>query len=149
MCCSTVQKFRYINLLCPYRCKVSSNLQKYGNLLLLSYSVYKVVTCVDKLARRSLCKWSSFNKQDKLAITMSVLKETRSTTFLSIQNHSKETHILDNNLRDDHVIIKEIVQHFLTVFFHQFSRVYTERMINSNKPSRRNRLTKTILFYNE
>ena len=59
--------------------------KKYGNLLLLSYSVYKVVTCLDKLARRSLCKWSSFNKQDKLAIAMSVHKETRNTTFLSIQ----------------------------------------------------------------
>ena len=79
--------------------------KKYGNLLLLSYSVYKVVTCLDKLARRSLCKWSSFNKQDKLAIAMSVLKETRNTTFLSIQNHSKDTHILDNNLRDDHVTL--------------------------------------------
>ena len=30
--------------------------KKYGNLLLLSFSVYKVVTCLDKLARRSLCK---------------------------------------------------------------------------------------------
>ena len=125
--------------------------KKYKNLLLPSYSVYKVVTCVDKLARKSLCKWSSFNKQDKLAITMSVLKETRNTTFLPIHSHSKETHILDNDLRDDHVtfIIKEIVQHYLTLFFHQFSRVYTERMIRNNKPSRRNRLTKTILFYNE
>ena len=125
--------------------------KKYGNLLLPSYSVYKVMTCLDKLARRSLCKWSSFNKQDKLAIAMSVLKETRNTTFLSIQNHSMETHILDNNLRDDRVtfIIKEIVQHYLTLFFHQFSRVYTERMIKNNKASRRIRLTKTILFYNE
>ena len=58
---------------------------KYGNLLLPSYSVYKVVTCLDKLARRSLCKWSSSNKQDKLAIAMFVFKETRNTTFLSIQ----------------------------------------------------------------
>ena len=108
--------------------------KKYGNLLLLSYSVYKVVTCLDKLARRSLCKWSSFNKQNKLAIAMSVLKETKNTTFPSIQNHSKETHILDYNLREDHVtfIIKEIVQHHLTLFSHQFSRVYTERMIKNN-----------------
>ena len=30
--------------------------KKYENLLLPSYSVYMVVTCVDKLARRSLCK---------------------------------------------------------------------------------------------
>jgi len=40
---------------------------------------------------------------------MSVLKETRNTTFLSIQNHSKETHILDNNLRDDHVTLITLV----------------------------------------
>ena len=51
--------------------------KKYGNLLLPSYSVYRVVTCVDKLARRSLCKWLSFDKQDRLAITMSTQRNQK------------------------------------------------------------------------
>ena len=125
--------------------------KRYGNLISPSDSLYRVVTCVDKLARKSLCKWSSFTNQDKLAITMSVLEETRNTLFPSIQDHSKENHILDSEMRDDHitVIIKEIVNHYLKLFFHQFSRVYTERVIKRNLPSRRNKLTKTILFYNE
>ena len=125
--------------------------KRYGNLISPSDSLYRVVTCVDKLDRKSLCKWSSFTNQDKLAITMSVLEETRNTLFPSIQGHSKENHILDSEMRDDHitVIIKEIVNHYLKLFFHQFCRVYTERIIKRNLPSRRNKLTKTILFYNE
>ena len=127
------------------------NCKQYGNLMLPSDSVYRVVACVDKIARLSLCKWSSFTKKDQLAISMSVLEETRTSLFSSIQDHSKENHILDGDMRDDHItiIIKEIAKHYLTLFFHQFSRVYTERVIKGSMPSRRNKLTKTILFYNE
>ena len=123
----------------------------YGKLISPSDSLYRVVTCVDKLARKSLCKWSSFTNQDKLAITMSVLEEARNTLLPSIQDHSKENHSLGSEMRDDHitVIITEIVNHYLKLFFHQFSRVYTERVIKPNLPSRRNQLTKTILLYNE
>ena len=35
--------------------------KKHGNLLLKSYSVYNVVTCVDKLARKSLYIRASFD----------------------------------------------------------------------------------------
>ena len=122
--------------------------KQYGNSILPSDSLYRVVSSVDKLARKSLCKWSSFTNQDKLAITMSVLEETRNTLFPSIQEHSKENHILDSEMRDDHitVIIKETVKHHLKLLFHQFSRVYTERVVKRNLPSRRNKLTKAILF---
>ena len=63
--------------------------------MLPSESVYKVVACVDKLARRSLCKWSSSPKKDQLAITMSVHEETKNILVSSIQDHSKQNHILD------------------------------------------------------
>ena len=45
-----------------------------------------------------------------IAVTISVLKENRNPTFTSTQSHSSEDHILDNDLRDDHLtfIIKEI-----------------------------------------
>ena len=35
--------------------------KKHGNLLLTSHLVYNVVTCVDKLARKSLCIRASFD----------------------------------------------------------------------------------------
>ena len=119
--------------------------------MLPSDSVYRVVPCVNRIARRSLWKWLSFTKKDQLAITISVLEETKTTLFSTIQEHSKENHILDGDLRDDHIaiIIKEITKHYLTLFFYQFSRVYTDRVIKGSMPSGRNKLTKTILFFNE
>ena len=62
-----------------------------------------------------------------------------------------ENHVLDSDFRDDHitVIIKLIVNIHLTTFLHQFARVYTERVLKGGIPSKRNKLTKTILFQNE
>ena len=123
----------------------------YGALKLPSQSVFKVVSCTDRVVRKSLCSWSSFTRKIKLAITISVLQETRNSVFSSIQEHSMENHVLDTDFRDDHitVIIKLIINTYLTTFLHQFARVYTQRIIKGNKPSRRNKLTKTILFQNE
>ena len=73
--------------------------KRYGNLIVPSYSVFKVVSCVDKLARKELCKWTSFTNSVTSAITSSVLQKTRNSTFSSIQAHSMENHILDNHLR--------------------------------------------------
>ena len=125
--------------------------KKYGNLIMPSQSVYSVVSTVDKLARKELCTWSTMSQHEVLKIRMSVLQETRSRTFSSLQQHSIENHILDTHLRDDHVtlIIKLIVDKYLNLFFHQFGRVYTERIINRNKPSKRNKLTRNVLFSNE
>ena len=62
-----------------------------------------------------------------------------------------ENHVLDSDFRDDHitVIIKHTVNIYLTTFLHQFARVYTERVLKGGIPSKRNKLTKTILFQNE
>ena len=114
--------------------------------------MYSVVSTVDKLARKELCTWSTMSQHEVLKIRTSVLQETRSRTFSSLQQHSIENHILDTHLRDDHVtfiIIKLIVDKYLDLFFHQFGGVYTERIINRNKPSKRNKLTRTVLFSNE
>ena len=125
--------------------------KKYGTLLTPSSSVVKVVSCTDKLVRRELNSWTSFSKSAKLAITSKVLQQSKSNVFPSIQMHSMESHILDSHLRDDHItiLIKLIVSNYLTLFLHQFGKVYTERIIKGNNPSRRNKLTKSILFYNE
>ena len=108
--------------------------KKYRTLLTPSSSVVKVVS-----------------KSGTLAITSKVLQQSKSNVFPSIQMHSMESHILDSHLRDDHItsLIKLIVSNYLTLFLHQFGKVYTERIIKGNNPSRRNTLTKSILFYNE
>ena len=123
----------------------------YGALKLPSQSVVKVVSCTDRVVRKSLCTWSSFTTKVKLGTTTSVLQETRNSVFSSIQVHLMENHVLDTDFRDDHitVMIKLISNTYLTTFLHQFARMYTERIIKGNKPSKRNKLTKTILFQNE
>ena len=125
--------------------------KRYGNLLVPSWSVTRVVQCVDKVARRALCTWSSISKETNIRITSEVLNETRNTTFTSLTDHSRENHILDDSLRDDHItiLIKLIVKFYLTLFYHQFGRIFTERIIKDSKVSRRHKLTKQILFHNE
>ncbi len=63
----------------------------------------------------------------------------------------KQCHILDDNLRDDHitVMIKHIARLYLQLFLYQFGKVCTERVVKENKASKRHALTKQILFYNE
>ena len=68
--------------------------EKHGNWLLTSYLVYNIAPCVGKLAR----------SHSVFAVTLSTLKEDRNATFLSTQSHSKEDHILDNDLRDDSIM---------------------------------------------
>ena len=92
--------------------------KKYGNLIVPSYSVYKVVDSVDKKARRALCKWAYLSKEANAKILSQVLTETRNSTFQSLSQHSRESHILDGELRDDHIskIIKLIVKNYLILF---------------------------------
>lgn len=125
--------------------------KKYGNLFIPSSSVYFVVQCTDKAARRALSTWGGISKETNSRITLEILQETRATVFTELSDHSKQCHILDNMLRDDHIttLVKAITKAYLTLFYYQFSKVFTERVIKSNQPSRRHRLTKQILFYNE
>ena len=122
--------------------------KRYGRLMIPSKSVCKVVDCVDRKARRALCKWASLTKESNAKILSEVLSEMKNSTFESISDHSKETHVLDYNLRDDHIatLMKEIVKQYFISFYHQFGRVYTERILKKNKSSKRRKLSKQILF---
>ena len=125
--------------------------KKYGELLIPSRSVYKIVDCVDRKVRLALCKWASLSKESNAKILSDVLSAMRNNTFQMISEHSKQCHILDQNLRDDHIsiLIKEIVKQYLIIFYHQFGRVFTERILKNNKASKRRKLAKLILFQNE
>ena len=91
----------------------------FSNMKIFSTSCNKRISCEHILALYCtqqkdilhLGKWSSFTKKDQLAISMTVLEETKNTLFSSIQEHSKENHILDGDMRDDHItiVIKEIL----------------------------------------
>ena len=92
--------------------------KKYGELLIPSSSVCKVVDCVDRKARLALRKWASLSIESNAQIMSDVLSATKNNTFHSLSEHSKECHILDKNLRDDHItiIIKGIVKQYLVIF---------------------------------
>ena len=125
--------------------------KRYGRLLVPSLSVVKVVTTTDPLARQVLCSWTCMSNDKKEKICLDVLKETKLQTFQDLLHHSQQCHILDDNLRDDHitVMIKHIAKLYLQLFLYQFGKVYTERVVKENKASKRHALTKQILFYNE
>jgi hypothetical protein len=94
---------------------------------------------------------TSIKKNNIVKIVSDVLQNTKLSTFSELVEHSQQCHILDANMRDDHItsIIRLIVESYLKLFLHQFGCVYTEHVIKENKASRRHELTKQILFYNE
>ena len=134
-------------------CKTTSLLscKRSGKLFIPSPSVVKVVTSTDNFARHQLHSWSSLEKRKTDKIFCDVLQATKSCTFEKLFEHSRQCHILDQDMRDDHisVLIRHIVNCYLKLFFYQFGKVYTERVIKENKASRRHALTKQILFYDE
>ena len=123
---------KFPNRLSLLKCK------RYGNLVVPSSTVYKVVDCVDKEARKALCKWAHLSKETNAKLLMQVLTKTRNSRFQSLNQHNKETHILDSELRDDHVtyIIKIILKNYLVLFYHQFGKIFTERTLRKNFSSK-------------
>ena len=92
--------------------------KSYGKLLIPSLSVVKVVTTTDTLASQELCSWRSVNKEKKEKLYSEVLKETKLQTFQDLFHHSQQCHILDDNLRDDHIsiLIKNIAKLYVQLF---------------------------------
>ena len=132
----------------------SSSLTKckaYGDLLIPSTSVFKVVKVTDRLVRTELMSWATITGSCISKIVLKTRSETKRSAFSSLEQHSIESHILDSSLRDDHItiLIKSVAELHITIIFHRFSRIYTDRVMRQNRPSRRQILTKQILFYNE
>ena len=74
-------------------------------------------------------KWSQLTDKSIPVVQRDVLQEVKPTVLKSLEQHSQETHVLDENLQDDHIttIIKKITFLYTKIFLHQFSKVYTER----------------------
>ena len=122
----------------------------YGNLFVPSSSLCRVVQTTDKLVREMLINWHEISKQKKERVVLEVVKELKNRVFLMLQEHSMQSHILDA-MEDDHIttVIKCIARYFIEIFLNQFSKVHTERIVKSNRVSKRQKLTKAVLFYHD
>ena len=100
----------------------------YGKLTTPSTSVVKIAKIADKYLRAMVEKWSHLPDKTTLILQRDVLQEIKSSAFQSIQKHSQETHILDENCSDNHIaiLIKKITELYSKIFLYQFSKVYTE-----------------------
>ena len=77
--------------------------KRYGKLCIPSSSVVVVITLADRLARHELCRWTSIDKKTITKITYNVVKEPQLSTFHDLSEHSKQSHVLDENMIDDHI----------------------------------------------
>jgi hypothetical protein len=118
----------------------------YGKLTNPSSSVVTVVKEADRLLRLMVLKWSHLQHKAIPALQRDVLQEVRPTAFQSLQQHSQETHALDQNLQDDHItiIIKKITYLYSKIFLHKFGKVYSDRIVKQGAPSKRQKLNKLI-----
>ena len=73
-------------------------------------------------------KWSQLTDKSIPVVQLDVLQEVKPTVSKSLEQHSQETRVLDENLQDNHIttIIKKITSPYTKIFLHQFSKVYTE-----------------------
>jgi hypothetical protein len=125
--------------------------KSYGSLINPSTSVLKTVKVADSRLRLLAAKWSNLPKKALETLQRDVLQEVKPSAFQSLQQHSQDTHVLDKDLRDDHItiLVKKITDLYSKIFLHQFSKVYSERIVRQEAPSKRQKLNKLILFGND
>ena len=66
-------------------------------------SVVKIVQVIDTILRQKLHQRHLINNKSLQEVKQHVLQETKSSTFTSLQQHSRESDILDQNSRDDQI----------------------------------------------
>ena len=122
----------------------------YFKLFVLSSSVVRVVQTTDKLVREILLDWQNVTKQSKEKVVLHILQRMRNRVFMSLQDHSMQCHILEEMI-DDHItaMIKHISRSYIKIFLCQFGKVHTERIVKANRKSKRQKLTKTVIFYHD
>ena len=123
-------------------------IKSYGKLTTPSPSVIKVVKATDRNLRQLVGDWTSVTKKAISTLKSNVLQEVKASFFQSLQKHSQESHILDEQFRDDHItiIVKKIVDLYVNIFVHRFGKVYSDQVVREGNSSRRSKLNKLILF---
>jgi hypothetical protein len=80
-----------------------------------------------------------------------LLQKNQITAFECLKQHSRESHVLDEQFCEDHItiIINKLIDLYVKRFSHRFRKVYTDRVVREGKSSKRPKLTKLILFGND
>ena len=127
------------------------NIKSYGKLMTPSPSVVKVVKATDRNLRQLVGGWTSVTKTAISSLKSNVLQDVKASCFQNLQQHSCESHLLDEQFRDDHItiIIKKIVDLYINIFVHRFGKVYSDRVVREGNSSRRPKLYKLILSGND
>ena len=80
------------------------NTKSYGQLTTPSLSVIKVVKATDGNLRELVGDWTSVTKKAISTLKSNVLQEVKASCFQNLQQHSQESHMLDEQFRDDNFI---------------------------------------------
>ena len=123
--------------------------KSYGKLI--TPSVVKVVKATDRNLCQLVGDWSSVKKTAISGLKSNMLQNVKASCFQNLQQHSRESHLFDEQFRDDHItiIIKKIVDLYINIFVHRFGKVYSDRVVREGYSSRRPKLNKLILFGND
>ena len=110
-----------------------------------------MVTATDRQLRALFGDWTSLNKKALSGLKSNVLQEVKTSSFQDLEQHSRESHVLDKEFREDHItiIIKKIIDLYIKIFSHRFGKVYSDRVVRDGNSSKRPKLTKLIPFGNE
>lgn len=126
-------------------------LRSYGSLIAPSTSVVKVLHVTDKILRQKLHQEHFSQKKSLQALKQQVLLQTKPSTFITLQQHSQNCHILGHNLRDNPIttLIHGISDSYVKLLVHRFGKIYSEKVVHDEKPSKRPNLNKLILIGND
>ncbi|XP_041467085.1 uncharacterized protein LOC121417437 [Lytechinus variegatus] len=134
-----------------------------GGLVKPRTDVYEIIKCTDKILslfmrshfslfirknRNTLCANSNPMKVSKdvlHGIQQNVIESVRHKVFRDLEQHFYDQYLEDE---DDHCVqlIKHISSLYIKTITHHHGRLFTRRYVNNNQPSRRHKLTKTIVF---
>ena len=106
----------------------------------------------DKYLRAMVEKWSQLPDKAALILQRDVLQEIKSSAFQSTKNIRRKQISLTRTaatIISITILIKKITELYSKIFLRQFSKVYSERIVRKNVPSKRQKLTKLILFGND
>ncbi|XP_072177518.1 uncharacterized protein [Diadema setosum] len=119
-----------------------------GGLIKPRSDVYDIIKTTDKHLRTIASSTSHPLKtmaNVQADVQNMVIEELRNKVFKELEQHFLDQHLVDE---DDHCVqlIKHISSLFIRTLMYHHGKLFTQRFVHQNKPSRRHELTKTYLF---
>ena len=129
----------------PNSCNNLICLKSYGNLILPSRSVVKIVQVTDKILRERLHQWHLLKKQSLQAVrSFRRPNHLRSRPWSSTPENDMfltKTYVMTTL----HSLSMPFPTSTLKIFVHRFGKVYSEKVVRVEKPSKRQKLNKSFL----